>query len=59
MTTNITSIFMIPMSRNDMNLHHSVGCSVVLALVTRQHISFPVAADQLAVYNYGEEDTDK
>ena len=45
---------MIPMSRVIMNLHHSVGYSLVLALVTREQLSCPVAADQLVVINYGE-----
>ena len=44
------------MSRINMNLHHSVGYSLVLALVTREHLSCPVAADQLALVNSGEDD---
>ena len=47
---------MISMSRINMNLHDPVGYSLVLALVTREHLSCPMAADQLAVVNYGEED---
>ena len=42
------------MSRINMNLHHSVGYSLVLALVTREHLSCPVAADKLAVVYYGD-----
>ena len=44
------------MSRIKMNLHHSVGYSLVLALVTREHLSCPVDVDQLNVVKYGEVD---
>ena len=39
-----------------MHLHHSIRYSLALALVTREHLSCPVAADQLALvnYDYGE-----
>ena len=45
---------MLPVSRIIMNLHHSGGYSPVLALLTRDPLSCPVAADQLAVLHYGE-----
>ena len=47
---------MIPMSRIIMNLHNSDRQSLVLAGVTREPLSYPVAADQLCrVVIYGEE----
>ena len=45
---------MIPMSSIIVNLHHSAGYSLVFALVTREHLSCPVAADQLDIVNKGK-----
>ena len=42
------------MSGINMNLHHSVGYSLVLAVVTSEHLSCPVAADELAVVSNGK-----
>ena len=45
---------MITVSGVNMKLHHSVRHSLILAMVTREHLSFHVAADRLDVGNYWE-----